>query len=100
MAGSVLINQRWEDLLSDIIGESALADLKKQNPIAWREASKTFERDVKPAFTGDDTEEYFINFPMGNLVDKPERGLVSNTWLLKGYVSPEVLIPFQLPLIL
>lgn len=50
MAGSLALNKRFEQAVSDLIGEDEFVLLKKK--MAWDEARKTFDRHVKTAYRG------------------------------------------------
>ncbi|KAF3051457.1 hypothetical protein E8E11_010107 [Didymella keratinophila] len=75
IAGSLMINNRFEDFIKQTIGEDVLGPLKKGD--SWRRALKDFDDNIKPGFQGRGDEPKFVSFPMANLPDKEESG-VSN----------------------
>ena len=79
MAGSLGLNQRFADAVARLVGDDQWYTLKKSR--AFLKADKEFE-EIKKAFIGDEDEEYIINFPMANLEDDPENGLVASTWTM------------------
>lgn len=82
MAGSLGLNQRFVETVKNLVGEDQFHDLKKTKGF-WL-AEKAFDKEVKKAFRGRLTEEFFINFPMASLDDNPDLGLESNTWRITG----------------
>lgn len=82
MAGSLGLNQRFVEAVKTLVGDDQWNDLRKTKGL-WR-AEKHFDREVKKSFRGDDGEEYFINFPMADLMDDPDNDLESNTWRMTG----------------
>ncbi|EFY98456.2 Hsp70 family protein [Metarhizium robertsii ARSEF 23] len=82
MAGSMGLNQRFAQAVQNLIGDEQWFPLKKSK--AWAIAQRQFDQEVKKAFRGDPDEEYFVNFPMADLEDDPQSGLVSNTWRMTG----------------
>jgi len=84
MAGSLGLNQRFEDAVKTLVGEDQYADLRKMK--GYHLGVRTFDREVKRAFKGGEDEEYFVHFPMCSLEDDIEAGLDSNCWRLTGYV--------------
>jgi hypothetical protein len=82
MAGSLGLNKRFEEAVKNLIGEEEFLRIKKTN--AWFRASTQFDREIKPAFRGKSSEEYFVNFPMADLEDIPGSGLASSTWRMTG----------------
>lgn len=91
MAGSLGLNKRFNEALKDIIGEDEWSRLRTHK--AFFHAEKQFDREVKKAFRGRDSEEYFINFPMANLDDDPENGLEMNCWRLTGTTLKKIFAP-------
>lgn len=82
MAGSLGLNQRFVETVKNLVGEDQFHDLKKTKGF-WL-AENAFDKEVKKAFRGRPTEEFFINFPMASLDDNPDLGLESNTWRITG----------------
>ena len=84
MAGSLMLNKRFEEHVRNIIGDDQYATLVKTK--GYGHAMEQFDKSVKTAFRSTD-DEFFINFPMANLRDDPDNGLQSNCLQLTGYVS-------------
>lgn len=82
MAGSLGLNQRFEEAVKNLVGDDQYADLRKTK--GYSLALKSFDREVKRSFRGDLNEEYFVNFPMASLEDDPDAGLEANCWRLTG----------------
>jgi hypothetical protein len=77
IAGSMMINRRFEDYIKSKVGERCFFELKETN--GWRHAMKTFDENIKPGFRGRDDEDQYINFPMANIPDNAHRGIKANT---------------------
>lgn len=82
MAGSLGLNKRFEEAVKNLIGEEEVFRIKKSK--AWFRANTQFDREIKSAFRGKESEEYFVNFPMADLEDDPSNGLESNCWRMTG----------------
>ncbi|KAH8730677.1 hypothetical protein GQ44DRAFT_746602 [Phaeosphaeriaceae sp. PMI808] len=67
IAGSMMINRRFEDFIKSKVGERSYVELKETN--GWRHAMKNFDENRMP----------YINFPMANIRDDPSRGIKANT---------------------
>ncbi|KAI9685583.1 MAG: hypothetical protein M1822_004441 [Bathelium mastoideum] len=91
MAGSLGLNKRFEEAVKNIIGDEEFFRIKKEK--AWLRANTQFDREVKPAFRGKATEEYFVNFPMADLVDDPSSRLKSDCWTMTGNDVKEIFAP-------
>jgi hypothetical protein len=78
------LNQRFSEAVANLVGDDQWYQLKKSKGYAL--AEKQFDREVKKAFRGNASEEYFVNFPMADLEDDPDQNLESNTWCMTGYV--------------
>uniref|UniRef100_A0A0B7KQL2 Actin-like ATPase domain-containing protein n=1 Tax=Bionectria ochroleuca TaxID=29856 RepID=A0A0B7KQL2_BIOOC len=91
MAGSLGLNQRFVETVKNLVGEDQFHDLKKTKGF-WL-AEKAFDKEVKKAFRGRLTEEFFINFPMASLDDNPDLGLESNTWRITGKELSQIFAP-------
>lgn len=85
MAGSLGLNQRFEAAVKDLVGEDQYFHLRKTK--GFEQARVQFDRLVKRAFRDDPDEEWFINFPMANLADDPEKNLMSRTWNIQRFVD-------------
>ena len=81
VAGSLILNKRFEDAVKNIVGEEEFLELKKTEGFA--DAVKTFDREVKPAFTGEKDQAWNVNFTMGNLQDDPANNIQANCLRLK-----------------
>ncbi|KEY64920.1 hypothetical protein S7711_03910 [Stachybotrys chartarum IBT 7711] len=91
MAGSLGLNQRFAEAVKNLVGEHQFHNLRKTKGF-WL-AEKTFDKEVKKAFRGKLNEEFFINFPMASLDDKPDLGLESNTWRVTGKELSQIFAP-------
>jgi hypothetical protein len=49
----------------------------------FADAVKTFDREVKPAFTREKDQAWNVNFTMGNLQDDPTNNIQANCLRLK-----------------
>ena len=78
MAGSLGLNMRFAAAVQELVGDDEWFGLKKTK--AWAMAEKQFDQEIKRGFRGQPGEEYFVNFPMADLLDDPDSGLKSNTW--------------------
>jgi hypothetical protein len=77
IAGSMMINKRFENWVKDMVGERAFFDLKEHD--AYRRAMKDFDENIKPGFRGKDDDVQYVNFPMANIKDNKARGITGNT---------------------
>ncbi|KAF2735606.1 hypothetical protein EJ04DRAFT_522759 [Polyplosphaeria fusca] len=91
MAGSLGLNKRFEEAVKSLIGEEEFFRIKKTK--AWFRANTQFDREVKPAFRGKQTEEYFVNFPIAGLDDDFANGLESNCWRMTGDNVKDIFAP-------
>jgi hypothetical protein len=90
-AGSLGLNQRFSEAVANLVGDDQWYKLKKSKGYAL--AEKQFDREVKKAFRGNASEEYFVNFPMADLEDDPDQNLESNTWCMTGRDVEEIFKP-------
>jgi len=81
VAGSLILNKRFEEAVKNIVGEEEFLELKKTEGFA--EAVKTFDREVKPAFCGDKDQTWNVSFPMATLQDDPANNIMANCLRLK-----------------
>lgn len=93
MAGSLGLNKRFEEAVKNVIGEEEFIRIKKTK--SWFRANIQFDREIKPAFRGKPSEEYFVNFPMADLEDNPASGLESNTWRMTRSVNSFIALFFS-----
>lgn len=70
LAGSLILNQRFEESVRDLVGKQEFERLQKTK--GYRHAIRTFDRQVKRSFRGDPNEGYFVNFPTAGLKDDLE----------------------------
>ena len=84
LAGSLMLNKRFEEWVKNIVGERAYIELRETN--GYRLAMKQFDESIKPAFRSRDDEDQYINFPMANLKDDPSKKIKSNCITLTGFV--------------
>lgn len=82
MAGSLGLNSRFAQAVQDLVGDQQWFSLKQSK--GWAIAERQFDQEIKRAFRGELDEEYFVNFPLANLVDDPQCDLMSNTWRMTG----------------
>ena len=84
LAGSLMLNKRFEEWVKNIVGERAYIELRETN--GYRLAMKQFDESIKPAFRSRDDEDQYINFPMANLKDDPSKRIKSNCITLTGFI--------------
>lgn len=82
MAGSLGLNDRFAAAVEELVGDDQWLKLKMSK--AWSIAEKQFDQEIKKSFRGELDVEYYVNFPMANLREDEDGGLVSNTWRLTG----------------
>ncbi|KAF2464027.1 actin-like ATPase domain-containing protein [Lindgomyces ingoldianus] len=80
IAGSLMINKRFENWVKDMVGERTFLDLKETD--AYRRAMKDFDETIKPSFRGKNDETAYVNFPMAKIKDNSSKGIKSNTLTL------------------
>jgi len=85
LAGSLVLNRRFEDYVKNIIGDEAFMSLRKTD--AFSIAMKTFDQEVKPNFTDDPNKSWFVSFPMARLAEDPVNNLLADCLQLKWYVD-------------
>lgn len=84
MAGSLGLNQRFEEAVEKLVGEDQFTDMRKTR--GFSAAVEDFDVSVKTAFRGHKDEDYLINFPMAKLEDDRKNNLVSNCWNIQWSV--------------
>ena len=82
LAGSLMLNRRFEDWVKSVVGDRAYLDLV-EHP-SYRQAMKTFDENIKPAFRSKEDEEQYVPFPKANLNDDPAKGLKNNMITVDG----------------
>jgi hypothetical protein len=65
------LNKRFEEAIKDLVGEGQYFHLRKSR--RFELAVQQFDRSVKTAFRGDADEDYFINFPLAQLMGDPNK---------------------------
>lgn len=78
-----MINQRFEEFVKMTVGEECFSKLRETK--GYRLAMKVFDENVKPGFRGPDDEDQYVNFPMANIPDNPNRGVIANTITVTAY---------------
>ncbi|KAG6050144.1 hypothetical protein E4U16_004592 [Claviceps sp. LM84 group G4] len=91
MAGSLGLNDRFAAAVEELVGDDQWLKLKMSK--AWSIAEKQFDQEIKKSFRGELDVEYYVNFPMANLREDEDGGLVSNTWRLTGLVLRRIFEP-------
>lgn len=82
IAGSLIINKRFELWIRDVVGDRAFLDLRGTN--GYRLAMKSFDEVIKPGFKSESDEDQYINFPMAKIRDNSSKGIRANTLTLTG----------------
>lgn len=82
VAGSLMLNRRFEDWIKSIVGENSYLTLRETD--AYRRAMISFDDVIKPGFHSRDDKHEYITFPTAKLKDKPAQGLVSDTLTVTG----------------
>ncbi|KAL9114873.1 MAG: hypothetical protein Q9227_001116 [Pyrenula ochraceoflavens] len=77
LAGSLMLNKRFEEWVKTVVGDRAYLDLKEKD--SYRLAMRTFDENIKPSFHSKDDEDQYITFPKAKLKDDPSSGLQSDT---------------------
>lgn len=81
LAGSLMLNKRFEEFVKNIVGDEEFFALRKKEAFAI--AMKTFDQEVKPNFTGDPAKSWFVTFPRAKLADDPANNLEADFLHLK-----------------
>ena len=80
LAGSLMINKRFEEAIKEAVGEEQYITLRKHK--AYRTAMQFFDESVKPRFNPHEQDEndgtFYVNFPMAGLKDDPANNISSN----------------------
>jgi len=84
IAGSMMINKRFENWVKDTIGERQYLNLKESAKDAYSSAMQDFDENIKPAFRGPEDRERYVNFPMANITDDPAKKIKGNTLTLEA----------------
>ncbi|KAH7370903.1 Hsp70 family protein-like protein [Rhexocercosporidium sp. MPI-PUGE-AT-0058] len=81
MVGSLGLNKRFEEAVRGLVGEYQFNYLRETK--GFKLALEYFDQTVKTAFRDDD-DEFYVNFPMGNLEDDKDMNISSNCWTMEG----------------
>jgi hypothetical protein len=82
IAGSLMLNKRFEEWIKDVVGERPYLDLRDTD--AFRRGMKQFDESIKPSFRSIDDEEQYVTFQKANLESSEARGLVNDTITITG----------------
>ncbi|KAK8123027.1 hsp70 protein [Apiospora sp. TS-2023a] len=82
IAGSLMLNDKFAEVVKEVVGETQWITLKKT--LGWAKAAKEWDRVIKPGFRGNLKDEHFIMFPQANLEDDEEVRLKDNCWTMTG----------------
>ena len=82
MAGSLVLNKRFEQAVRNLVGDDQFYSLRKTT--GFEQAMLQFDRSIKTAFTGDVDDDYYVNFPMARLKDDEMNNIQANCWNMKG----------------
>lgn len=91
MAGSLVLNKRFEETVRNVVGDEQFADLKKG--VGWAKALNEFDKVIKTAFTGDINEVHYVTFPKADLDDDPAEHLITNCWEMTGAILEDIFAP-------
>lgn len=76
------LNRRFEAAVEKVLPDDKWQELK--NSRGMIKASQQFEKEIKPGFTGDMDEEYYVCFPGATFEDNEGKGLMGNEWKMTG----------------
>ncbi|GKZ55636.1 hypothetical protein AnigIFM49718_000717 [Aspergillus niger] len=83
IAGSLIINNRFEEWVKSKVGERKYIDLKQTN--GYRKAMNDFNDTVKPGFHSKDDPEQHICFPLADFKPDPsDKSIRGDTLILSG----------------
>ncbi|KAH0562067.1 hypothetical protein GP486_003228 [Trichoglossum hirsutum] len=82
LAGSLMLNKRFEHWIQETVGDAEYIELKKTD--GYRAAMQQFDLSIKPAFRSKQDPDRYISFPMAKLKDDDSKGIVKNSIILKG----------------
>lgn len=85
LAGSLMLNRRFEDYVKNVVGEKEFVRLREKSCYAL--GMKHFDQHVKTGFHTSDLDEQYINFPKAGLKDRVDLGLSKDTITVKRYSS-------------
>ncbi|KAI9764080.1 MAG: hypothetical protein M1840_008884 [Geoglossum simile] len=81
MAGSLILNKKFEEYMERIVGEEQFTRLQPSD--SFRRGMQTFDEETKRKFRSID-DEFLIGFPRARLKDDPTHGIDSDYLTLKG----------------
>jgi hypothetical protein len=81
IAGSLMLNRRFDEHVMNIVGEEEMFRLRKTT--AYSTAMKQWDHEVKQTFTNDPSKEWYVSFPMAELTDDAANHLKNDFLLLK-----------------
>ncbi|KAI9654197.1 MAG: hypothetical protein M1821_006725 [Bathelium mastoideum] len=91
IAGSLMINRRFENWVKDMVGERQYLDLRETD--AYRRAMKNFDENIKPEYQGENNDVTYINFPMAQIADNESKGIRNGTLTLSARDIREIFQP-------
>jgi hypothetical protein len=78
MAGSLLLNKRFEEAVHNLVGDEQWITLK--NKVGWFKALNDFDKNIKTSFKVGDNDSHYVSFPRANLEDDFVEGLIDDCW--------------------
>lgn len=82
MIGSIALNRGFKAAVERVVPKHKWQELKDSRGMI--KASQQFENEIKPGFTGDLDEEYYVSFPRASFGEDEEKGLMGNEWRMTG----------------
>ncbi len=82
--GSLGLNKRFEEAIFEVIGQDQYYRLQKTS--GFEAAKRQFDQVIKPSFTGDPLERFYVNFLGADLQDDPIAHITHNLWELERCV--------------
>ncbi|KAI9768127.1 MAG: hypothetical protein M1839_004184 [Geoglossum umbratile] len=90
MAGSLILNQKFEEFIENIVGKEQFAKLKPSE--AFRRGMQIFDEQAKKRFKSIE-DEFPINFPKARLRDDPTHEIELDYLTLKGDILSQLFEP-------
>ncbi|KAF7958371.1 hypothetical protein EAE96_001920 [Botrytis aclada] len=91
MAGSLNLNNRFEEKVRELVGEVQFNDPK--NSRGFRFSLEHFETHIKPGFLGLGDEDTYSHFVGAKLKDDQQKGLYRNCWTMKSAELKDIFDP-------
>ncbi|KAI4255015.1 MAG: hypothetical protein L6R42_006950 [Xanthoria sp. 1 TBL-2021] len=91
LAGSLMINRRFEDHIRIVMGEKEF--LRVRETAAYAQAMQHFNDNIKPGFDTSQAGEHYVNFPKAGLKDNPAKGLSKDTITITRETIRELVRP-------